>query len=129
MCVCIRARAIPEDRCRKLFQHQKAPNVPLTRLCRVEDVSEDEPFQAVIEGYEPFAVFRAGDEFFVMTDKCNHAGASLSLEGRVERRNVICGWHDATFDLRTGAGLSGPCTGPMRVYPVTIDDGHVLIEL
>ena len=99
------------------------------QLCLVEDVSEDEPFQAVIEGYEPFAVFKSNGEIFVMHDKCNHSGASLSLEGRVEGRNVICGWHDATFDLRTGAAVSGPCGGPMTVYPVTIEDGRVLIEL
>jgi nitrite reductase/ring-hydroxylating ferredoxin subunit len=103
--------------------------LPLTQLCLVDEVREDEPFQAVIAGHEPFAVFKAGEAIFVTQDKCNHAGASLSLEGRVDGHNVICGWHDATFDLRTGAGLSGPCTGPIRVYPVTINGGRVLIEL
>ncbi len=99
------------------------------QLCLVDDVTADAPYQAVVEGHAPFAVFRAAGAIFVMEDTCNHSGASLSLEGRVEGHNVICGWHEATFDLRNGAAISGPCTGPMRVYPVTIDDGRVFIEL
>jgi len=101
----------------------------LIELCLVDELTGDEPFQAAIEGYEPFAVFKIGDEIFVTQDKCNHADASLSLEGRVEGRNVICGWHDATFDLRNGAAISGPCTGPIHVYPVSIDNGRILIEV
>lgn len=101
----------------------------LTQLCLVDEVTEDAPLQAVVAGHEPFAVFKSGDAIFVMADKCNHSGASLSLEGRVEGNAVICGWHDATFDLRTGAGLSGPCSGAMQVYPVVIEDGRVMIEL
>jgi len=103
--------------------------MPLRELCLADDVIEGEAYQAVIEGHEPFAVFKVDDEIFVMHDTCNHSGASLALEGHVEGRNVVCGWHDATFDLETGAAVSGPCTGPMRVYPVTIEGGRILIEI
>jgi nitrite reductase/ring-hydroxylating ferredoxin subunit len=99
------------------------------QLCLADDVTEDEPYQAIIGGYEPFAVFRVNGAIFVMEDRCNHSGASLSLGGRVEGFNIICGWHEATFDVRSGAPIGGPCTGPMRAHPAIIDDGHVWIEL
>jgi nitrite reductase/ring-hydroxylating ferredoxin subunit len=103
--------------------------MPLTRLCALTEVTEDQPYQAIIDGQQPLAVFKSGDDIFVTQDKCLHAEASLSLEGHVENGKVICGWHDATFDLRSGAVISGPCTGALRTYPAIIRDGAVYIEL
>src|SRR5689334_6495458 len=128
MCAFGRAPA-PESGARAAPQQWSSRKLALKEICRVDEVSEDEPFQAAIEGHEPFGVFMANGEIFVMHDKCNHSGASLSLEGRVENGHVVCGWHDATFDLRTGAAVSGPCAGPMRIYPATIEGGRVLVDL
>jgi len=99
------------------------------KLCRADDVTEGEPFQAVVAGHKPFAVFRLGEEIFVTQDECTHATASLSLEGTQEGAHIVCSWHEATFDVRTGLGISGPCEKPLQSFPVTLSDGDVLIEV
>ncbi|GLR66554.1 (2Fe-2S)-binding protein [Acidocella aquatica] len=97
-------------------------------LCQVSDIPEDEAFQAIVPGHDAFAVYKLGEEIFVIQDACTHAGASLSLEGQQDGHKVICGWHENTFDLRTGEALSGPCPTPVRTYPVRIENGSVFIE-
>ncbi len=98
------------------------------KLCRAGEVIEGEPYQAVIAGHKPFAVFKVGEDIFVTQDECTHATASLSLEGSQEGNHIICSWHEACFDVRTGIGVSGPCEKPLLSFPVTLAEGDVLIE-
>ena len=53
-----------------------------------------------VDGRE-IAVFRRGDRFYAMDDKCPHMGASLSM-GKLAEGKVQCAWHDWSFDLETG---------------------------
>ena len=41
----------------------------LTRLCDIDDIDEDEPFRAEVEGVG-YAVFKVGDLVFVTADLC-----------------------------------------------------------
>lgn len=74
------------------------------------------------------AVFRVGDDFYALGDRCSHAEASLS-EGEVFDCEVECPLHGAGFDLRTGQHLSLPATHPVPAYRVRVDGGTVLIGL
>ena len=49
----------------------------LTFLCRLEEVSEDEPL-AVKIGRETVAVFSAMGQYFVTSDVCSHGPGFLS---------------------------------------------------
>ncbi|MNG39850.1 Ferredoxin CarAc [compost metagenome] len=40
-----------------------------------------------------------------------------------------CPWHGGTFDIRTGESLSFPCVLPVKVYPVSVEDGNVYLDL
>ncbi len=73
-------------------------------------------------------MFKVGEDIFVTQDECTHATASLSLEGSQEGNHIICSWHEACFDVRTGIGVSGPCEKPLLSFPVTLAEGDVLIE-
>lgn len=42
---------------------------------------------------------------------------------------IECSWHNAQFDARTGAVVSGPARKPLRKYAVKIVDGTVYIAL
>jgi len=74
-----------------------------------------------------FAVFRQGGQFYAMDDECPHVGAPLG-SGFLEEGQVVCSFHGWTFDLKTGACLTG---GDCRVktYPVRVREGKVEIEL
>jgi nitrite reductase (NADH) small subunit len=42
---------------------------------------------------------------------------------------IVCPWHHWEFDLRTGRATWGDDAPAVRSYPVTINDGRVLIDL
>ena len=50
---------------------------------------------------------------------------SLS-EGTLDGDVIECPWHGGAFYVRTGQPASAPCTDPLRVYAVTIEDGFRL---
>ena len=101
----------------------------LLRLCAVEAVPENVPFQVKIDGYPPFAVYLVAGEYYVTDDTCTHGGASLCDEGDLNGFHIECAWHFGVFDIRTGAVVSRPCTQPRKSYPVTVQDGAVCIRL
>jgi 3-phenylpropionate/trans-cinnamate dioxygenase ferredoxin subunit len=79
-------------------------------------------------GDHRIAMFRIDDEVFAIGDRCSHAEASLA-EGEVWDHTVECPRHGSEFDLRTGEPGALPATQPVPVYPVSVEDGTVYLEL
>ena len=79
-------------------------------------------------GDHRIAMFRVEDEVFAIGDRCSHAEASLA-EGELWDLSVECPRHGSEFDLRTGEPGALPATEPVPVYPVTIEDGTVYLEM
>lgn len=77
-------------------------------------------------GKQILLIARAG-EIFAIANRCPHEGYPLS-DGSLGPGCVLtCNWHNWKFDLRTGAALVG--RDPVRSYPVTIEDGEILLDL
>lgn len=74
------------------------------------------------------AVFRIGDDFYVIGDQCSHAEASLA-EGELFDYDVECPRHGSEFDVRTGRPLSLPATRPVPVFAVRVEDGTVMVQI
>ncbi|MFF2009331.1 Rieske (2Fe-2S) protein [Streptomyces sp. NPDC058195] len=64
-------------------------------------------------GESAFAV-RVGDRTVQVPARCPHRGAPLA-EGTITGTLLVCPWHGATFDLRTGSRLRGPVCPDLRV--------------
>ncbi len=79
-----------------------------------------------VEGRE-IAVFRRGDRFYAMDDRCPHMGASLSM-GKLVGNKVQCAWHEWSFDLQTGRNefKEWAC---VAIHQVRVDGDDVLVEL
>jgi nitrite reductase (NADH) small subunit len=75
------------------------------------------------------AVYRTqSGEVFATQSDCPHAGGPLA-DGLMGAANVICPLHERSFDLRTGASLSGDCAA-LRIYPVTLTaEGGIMLEI
>ena len=66
--------------------------------------------------------------YFAMDDTCTHAGASLA-EGSLKGSVVICGWHGAEFDCKTGKMSSFPVKiKDLKSYKVIIESGNIFLE-
>jgi apoptosis-inducing factor 3 len=66
--------------------------------------------------------------FYATSTLCPHYKAplskgSLSLDGR-----VMCPWHGACFDVKTGDIEDGPSVDGLASYAVTVKGGRVYIE-
>ena len=104
------------------------PSAPLTRLVNAGNVRDGEGVAVKVDGIEPIAVFRVGDEFFVTQNTCSHANAALT-KGWLEGHEICCPVHDGRFDIRTGRPLCFPVTAPIAVFASEIADGAVWADL
>ncbi|MDF1605422.1 Rieske (2Fe-2S) protein [Nocardioides sp. YIM 152315] len=100
--------------------------------CRVVDVNG-----------RPVGVISVGDEFFAVSDRCPHMGASMctgSLSGTLvpsgphelvygmDDRVIRCPWHGWEFDLASGRSLLEPKRVGLKTYRVTQHDGEVVLH-
>jgi 3-phenylpropionate/trans-cinnamate dioxygenase ferredoxin subunit len=99
------------------------------RLCAVDDLEPGTARRFDVDGAR-VALVRIGDDFHAIGDRCSHADYSLS-EGEVWADDCLieCPKHGSMFSLRTGEPDSLPATRPVPVYPVTVQDGEVLVEV
>jgi nitrite reductase/ring-hydroxylating ferredoxin subunit len=96
-------------------------------LCNAADVAEGAALRVEAGGFT-LAVFNVDGEFFVMNDLCTHGPGSMS-EGYIEGDVVECNFHQGQFNIRTGEVVSPPCIIQQRIYPVTIENGKVVVEI
>jgi len=89
------------------------------------------------------AVGISGGEPFAVSNRCRHLFASLGT-GRVAEDGCLeCPWHDARYDVRSGAMTRGPQgafkplagfvkgttgTRPLKTFPVSLRDGAIWLD-
>lgn len=102
----------------------------LRKVCSVDDVPSPGAARFDVDG-RPIAVVSLGDEGFRAIDAvCSHEHAWLD-EGDVdtETSTIECPKHGSAFDLDSGAPRSLPAIKPVTVYPVTLTDDEIWIEV
>ena len=100
------------------------------RVCSVDDVPEGEARRFTVDG-RLVAVVNLGDEGFRAVDAiCSHEHYYLD-EGEVDvdLETIECPKHGSTFDLDTGKARTLPAIKPVDVFPVTVTDDDILIEV
>lgn len=95
-----------------------------------------------VKGRE-IGIFRIGDEFFGLLNRCPHQGAPL-CGGEIVSRLVAsspgdyrltragemirCPWHCWEFDIRTGQSLCDPNSVRARAFDVAVEAGNAVVE-
>lgn len=75
---------------------------------------------------EQGVLFRMGDEFFAVRNRCPHQQFEKLHEGQVEGTTVTCPMHGWKFDLRTGASVNA--SGRLKVWKTEVRGNDVLVE-
>ena len=88
----------------------------LITLAKAEELSPGQARAFDVEG-EKIAVFNVDGNYYAIEDTCTHDQAPLS-DGEIEGTTVICPWHMAEFDLKTGEVLTPPATQNVKSYKV-----------
>ena len=70
-----------------------------------------------------------GEFYAINTDTCTHAGASMA-NGKIDGENIICGWHAASFECKSGKLAKFPAKiEDLKSYKVTVENGDVFVEV
>lgn len=102
-------------------------------------------FRIVAVGAREIGIIRlASGEYRAVLNHCPHRGAPI-CKGKVggtwppcepgqltydmEGGVLVCPWHGYEFDLKTGNELYQPKPSRLRMFPVTIRNGSVYVEL
>ena len=76
-------------------------------------------------GPDMIAVFRLRDgSLRAVSAVCPHKGGPLA-DGQIDNKVVVCPLHLYSWDLSTGCSQSGQPS--IDVYPVRVDDGHIVL--
>ncbi len=66
-------------------------------------------------------------DLHALDNLCPHRDGPLG-QGWIEGQTVVCPWHAWAFDCRTGVA-EAPERGQVKVYPVRIEEGSILVDL
>jgi nitrite reductase/ring-hydroxylating ferredoxin subunit len=94
-------------------------------------------------GGRSIGVFRVGDRFYGIRNRCPHQGGPL-CQGRIapwtvssgpgdfgmesEISLLACPWHGWEYDLATGQSFLGPAEPGVKAYEVAVEHGDALGE-
>jgi 3-phenylpropionate/trans-cinnamate dioxygenase ferredoxin subunit len=77
---------------------------------------------------QTFAIYRSPDDEFYATDGlCTHEKVHLA-DGLVMDNIIECPKHNGRFDYRDGAAKGAPACVNLKIYPVKVEAGKVLID-
>lgn len=118
---------------------EQTPEQPVVKpgdaLCRLEELENpgSRGFIMLREGEEEeIFVIRDGAEAFAYVNICPHRFLPLNWKPDVflnfQKTRILCVVHAATFDMRDGSCLGGPCPGQgLETIPLRIDNGVILL--
>jgi len=95
---------------------------------KTTDITPGKMIKVSVDGKEVMVANIDGN-YCAMDDSCTHSGASLS-EGKLDGCMVICGWHKAEFDCKTGKLVKFPAKiRDLASYNVSIESDNVFVEM
>ncbi len=107
------------------------PGGCLTRrvdLMGVDEVPPGTMKMAWVDGTDQVLVINLGGEIRAVQGICSHEYFELD-KGFLTGGTLTCALHLSRFDLHDGEPLDPPAELPLAVYPVTVENGRVVIEI
>jgi 3-phenylpropionate/trans-cinnamate dioxygenase ferredoxin subunit len=98
-------------------------------VCPSDDILKEDVVRFDHDDGRTFAIYRSSDDQFYATDGwCTHEQAHLS-EGFVMGNIIECPKHLGRFDYRTGTAMGAPVCIDLKIYPVKVEAGRILIDV
>ena len=92
-----------------------------------DDVPEDDVVGIDINE-KSIALYQVEGDIYATDNICTHGNARL-CDGFLEGHEIECPLHQGKFDIRNGKAMCAPLTEDIRIYPVKIENGRVLVEI
>jgi chlorite dismutase len=97
-----------------------------TNVGSVDDLA-DGASRLVYAAGEQVALFRLGERFFAVGNRCPHANGPL-VEGTLDGGTITCPLHASRFNLESGEPLEGPTTRPLKTFDVRIENRAIHVS-
>ncbi len=108
----------------KSKQEQKSGNLEQQVLAgKVEDFNTSS-ITAIPQGQFYLARLENGG-FLALSPICTHLGCSINWND--DKNIFVCPCHGSTFSME-GEVLTSPATRPLDIFPIKIEDGHILVD-
>jgi len=79
-----------------------------------------------VDGSEPLLLVNVGGVVRAVQGICSHEYFELD-RGFLTAGSLTCALHLSRFDLVSGEPLDPPADEPLAVYPVSIEDGRIMV--
>ncbi|MGB6066614.1 MAG: FAD-dependent oxidoreductase [Desulfomonilaceae bacterium] len=96
-------------------------------LARIDELHDGE-MRAFSFGENKVLLSKIGGEFYAVGGICPHYGASLD-EGVLHDTTIVCPWHHAAYDAKTGDLKEPPSLDALPTYEVTVKGQNVVVKL
>ncbi len=96
-------------------------------VARLDDLPPGTMLMVQVDGTNILLVNHDG-AVRAMQGVCSHEYFELD-KGFITGDSITCALHLSRFDLLTGAALDPPAELPLQVYPVSVVDGEIVLEL
>ena len=96
-------------------------------LCKLSDIGDGEMREFDV-GETPVLLTRVGGKVNAIGARCTHYGAPL-VDGFLAGDKIICPWHHACFNARTGDLIEPPALDSLPNYQVRIEGDDIYVDL
>lgn len=94
---------------------------------KVNELNNGEMKTINLDGKEVL-LCRIAENFYALGAHCTHYGALLS-DGVLNGDRIICPWHHACFNAKTGDNLEPPANDSLPVFETRIESDNVIVYL
>ena len=92
----------------------------------LEDLAEGTMRMAWVDGTVPLLLVNVGGVVRAVQGICSHEYFELD-RGFLTAGSLTCALHLSRFDLASGEPLDPPADEPLAVYPVSIEEGRIVV--
>ena len=96
-------------------------------VCKLSDIADGE-MKEVKAGETPVLLARVDGRCYAVAAHCTHYGAPLA-DGYLSGDRIVCPWHHACFNARTGALEEPPALDSLASYPLRVENGEIFVDL
>ena len=98
-----------------------------TVIAHINELKDGEMKRVSIDGTDVL-LSRINGNFYAVGASCTHYGAPLDL-GILNGERIVCPWHHACFNAKTGDLLEPPARDALPQYGIRIDGDDVIVKL
>jgi len=96
-------------------------------VAQISELADGEMKQVSANGAE-ILLSCVGGKFYAVGAHCTHYGAPL-VDGVLSGERVVCPWHHACFNVRTGDLEEPPAFDALTRYEVKVDNDQVIVSV